>query len=107
MGHPIFPDCAGELKPKGSKRDLEKSAMTGLLLAAHYVYDYTPEERSKIYLELVDAARNIPERMQNLVQFAATLIERGEPLPEELRVPVAELLRNPSKLKSKPGPRRL
>jgi hypothetical protein len=102
----FFRDRAGELKLKGSKRRLEEPEMTVLLLAAHYVYDYTPEERSKIYLELVDGARNRPERMQNLVQFAATLIERGEPLPKELRGPVAELLRNPPRLKSKPGPGR-
>jgi len=102
----FFRDCAGELKPEGSKRHLEKSTITDVLLAVYYVHDYTPEERSKIYLELVELARHRPERMQNLVQFAATVIERGEPLPKELRGPVAELLRNPPRLKSKPGPGR-
>jgi hypothetical protein len=100
----FFRDRVHELTTEGSKQSLH-DAVTGVLLDAHYVYDYTREERGKIYTQLVDGAQHGNSfAVQQLLKFAATLIEKGEPLPEEMRGAVAELLRNPPKVKNKRGP---
>jgi predicted DNA-binding transcriptional regulator AlpA len=104
----FFRDFAHQLTAEGSKKKFHDT-FTRVLLDAHYVYDYTREERGEIYTQLVDEAldearHGNPLAVQQLSKFAAALIEKGEPLPEEIRGAVAELLRNPPKVKNKRGP---
>jgi hypothetical protein len=99
----FFRDRTGQLTREGSKKTWDE-LISGLLLEAHEVYNYSREERGQVYLSMVDGARRHSYGVQLLLGFAATLIERGEPLPEEMRGYVAELLRDPPKLKRKPGP---
>jgi hypothetical protein len=104
----FFRDLAHQPTAEGSKKKFHDT-FTRVLLDVHYVYDYTREERGEIYTQLVDEAldearHGNPFAVQQLSKFAAALIEKGEPLPEEIRGAVAELLRNPPKVKNKRGP---
>jgi hypothetical protein len=93
----FFRDFAHQLTAEGSKKKFRDTFTD--------YGSYTREERGKIYSQLVDATpdearHGNPFAVQQLLRFAAALIEKGEPLPEEMRGAVAELLRNPPKVKN-------
>jgi hypothetical protein len=81
---------AAGLKPEGSKH-LYRYWSEFMLKE---IYDNQPQQ-----LDVLANTAN-PILARDLREFAATLIERGEPLPESWRWRVAEFLRNPEKWKN-------
>jgi hypothetical protein len=68
----------------------------------------TPDYKNYVYaIDLQNARQGSAAHIRGVLQFAATLIERGEQLPDVMRGFIAEFLRGNIKIKQrKPGPDR-
>jgi hypothetical protein len=88
-----FRKCAADLKPDGSQRkfnELNKQLQMDLV-------DRGPENLHGELTAYMDDLRRGKDCGLDLFGLAATLIERGDPLPVPLRAYVADFLRNPKK----------
>jgi hypothetical protein len=86
-----FRNCAADLKPDGSRRKFNE-------LNKKLQMDWVNSGQENLHRELTDyvaALRRGHDGGLDLFDLAATLIERGDPLPVPLRAYVADFLRNP------------
>jgi hypothetical protein len=86
-----FRNCAADLKPDGSRRKVNE-------LNKKLQMDWVNSGPENLHVELTDyiaAARQGYDGGLDLLDLAATLIERGDPLPVPLRAYVTDFLRNP------------
>ena len=94
-----FRDCAADLKPDGSRRKFNE-------LNKQLQMDWVDSGPENLHGELtvyMDELRRGKDRGLDLFDLAATLIERGDPLPVPLRAFVADVLRNPKTHRRRPG----
>jgi hypothetical protein len=95
-----FRNCAADLKPDGSQRKFNE-------LNKQLQMDWVDSGPENLHGELtvyMDELRRENDQGLDLSDLAATLIERGDPLPVPLRAYVADFLRNPKmKMNRRPG----
>src|SRR5262245_31680485 len=95
-----FRNCAADLKPEGSQRKFNE-------LTKHMwedLADEGPEALHREFAGYMDDLGRGKDYSFELFYLAATLIERGDPLPGPLRPYIADFLRNPKmKMNRRPG----
>jgi hypothetical protein len=86
-----FRNCAADLKPDGSQRKFNESTKQ----MWEDLADEGPEALHRELAAYMDELRRGKDYSFELFYLAATLIERGDPLPVPLRPYIADFLRNP------------
>jgi hypothetical protein len=102
----FFRNCAAEMREKDERRSEE--IMLSLVVSSYESSARKqPDQLDEMSAKLVDAFRTTGRGVRTILQFAAVLIERGDRLPAPLASFVVEFLREPNKLRSQRGPKRL
>jgi hypothetical protein len=102
----FFHNCAAEMREKNERRS-EEIVLSLLISGYDSSAQKQPDQLDEMLAKFVDAFRTTGRSVRTVLQFAAFLIERGDRLPAPLATFVVEFLREPDKLRSRRGPKRL